>query len=347
MNTGKISGNVLRRCVLRQLQAKGEGIRNGAGIGKDCAVFSSPNAPMISCVLEAPVRAKTDAGKPLSADMPDFPLSWLILKCANHLAAAGARPVAVTVTLLLPESAGEDALKALMAEADSQCRRLGLAVAGGESRVTKAVSCPVAVTVGLGRLPAYRESGEHANNAFTASPGEDVVLSKWIGLEGTALLARRYREKLLSRYPAYLVEEAADFGRYLSVLPEAAVAVRYGAHTLYDASEGGIFAALWELAEAAGVGLTVDLRKLPLKQETVEICEQCGANPYELLSGGCLVMTAPDGPALAVALAAEGIPAAVVGKVTEGKKRILLNREEVRYMTRPGRDELYRVFEEG
>ncbi len=347
MNTGKISGNVLKRSVLRQLQAEREEIRNGAGIGEDCAVFSFPDSLTVSCMQEAPVRMPPDFQGLYPSDLPALPLSWLILKCANNLAAAGAEPVAVLVTLLLPEAVEEGALKAWMAEADSQCRRLGMAVAGGQSRVTKAVSCPVAVLSGLGKLPCGREDSLLTHGAHTAAPGQDVVLSKWIGLEGTALLAQRYREGLLERYPAYLVEEAAGFGRYLSVLPEAAAAIKSGACALHDASEGGIFAALWELAEAAGVGLTIDLKKLPLKQATVEICEYCGANPYQLLSGGCLVMTAQDGPGLAAALKAEGIHAAVVGKVTDTKKRILLNQEEVRYMDRPGRDELYRVFEKG
>ena len=117
--------------------------------------------------------------------------------------------------------------------------------------------------------------------------------------------------------------------------------MRAGVSAMHDASEGGILGALWELAEAAGCGLEVDMRKLPLRQETVEVCECCNVNPYELLSGGCLVMTAWDGNRLAAALAAEGIPAAVVGKVTEGNERILVNRDEIRYLDRPQRDEIY------
>ena len=124
-----------------------------------------------------------------------------------------------------------------------------------------------------------------------AQPGQDIVLSKWIGLEGTAFLAKCNGEKLYGRYPAYLVEEAAAFDRFLSIIPEAATAMKSGVCAMHDASEGGILAALWELAEGAGVGLTIDLKKLPIRQETVEVCECLGANPYELMSGGCLIMT--------------------------------------------------------
>lgn len=180
-----------------------------------------------------------------------------------------------------------------------------------------------------------------ADGIGKAAPGQDVVLSKWIGLEGTAILARRNREKLLARYPSHLVEEAAGFDRYLSVVTEAAAAVKSGVCAMHDVSEGGIFGALRELAEKAGVGLTIDVKKLPLRQETVEVCECCRANPYELLSGGCLLMTAEDGPGLAAALKAEGIPATVVGKVTAGRERILVNGGEVRYLDRAGQDAVY------
>ena len=50
---------------------------------------------------------------------------------------------------------------------------------------------------------------------------------------------------------------------YLSVLSEAAVAVRSGVSAMHDVTEGGIFGALWEMAEASGVGLEIDLKRFP------------------------------------------------------------------------------------
>lgn len=346
MNTGKVSGNVLKRSVLRQLTTQREEVLNGAGIGEDCAILSFSDDLSVTCMQEAVVAASESGHSDGNAFGPRFTMSHLIQKCANNLAAAGAKPVAVTITLLLPDQIEEAELKTLMAEAEEQCSRLSVAVAGGQSRVTKAVSFPVAVVAGFGRLPRSDTLGKLRYTAAAAEPGQDVVVSKWIGLEGTVFLAHRCREKLLARYPAYLVEEALGFCRYLSVLPEAFVAVKSGVCAMHDASEGGIFAALWELAEGAGVGLTVDLKKLPLRQETVEVCECCGVNPYELLSGGCLVMTTDDGPGLVSALCANQIPAVIVGKVTDGNARILLNGDEVRYMDRPKTDELYRFYEE-
>ena len=260
----------------------------------------------------------------------------LIQKCANNLAAGGAWPVAATITLLLPVHTEEPQVRALMAAAEEKCSELSMEIAGGQTRITGGVLQPMAVVTAYGRV--LRGNGCSVKDA---RPGQDIVLSKWIGLQGTALTARRHYGKLRERYPAYLVEEAMDFGRYLSVLPEAKIALEQGVCAMHDASEGGIFGALWELAEGAGTGLTIDLRKLPLRQETVEVCECCGVNPYELLSGGCLIMATWDGPGLRQALEKAQIPAALVGKVTDSHDRLLLNGEETRYLDRPRTDSIY------
>ena len=348
MNTGKISEKVLKRSVLKQIETEREEVLNGAGIGEDCAIFSFSDRNVTSCMQEAVIRLKDDMEAVKYDAEPRVTISHLIKRCTNNLAAAGSQPVAVMITMLLPEILEETDLKAFVVEAETTCKELSISIAGGQTRVTGKITAPIAVATGFGTLPlsAGYADGDVRHTSRHAMPGQDIVVSKWIGLEGTAFLARRYREDLLSRYPAYLVDEAACFDRYLPVLPEAAAAVEFGVCAMHDVSEGGIFAALWELAEAAGVGLTVDIKKLPLRQETVEICEHCNVNPYELLSGGSLIMTAEDGLGLTAWLRERQIPAVIVGKVTDSNDRVILNGDEVRYMDRPKRDEIYRVFQD-
>lgn len=356
MKSGKISVNVLKRSVFKQIRAKREEVVNGAGMGADCAVFTFADGDMtVSCIQEAPVAVQEDSaflreaaeiaqeaggaessGKSGNNFAERRTMAQLIQKCANNLAAKGAQPVAVLITLLLPENTEEPDIKKLMAEADGACQELHMQIAGGQTRVTTAVKVPCGVVTGIGKI-----SKETHHRLRGAAPGQDVVISKWIGLEGTSLLARQYGELLSERLPVYFVEEAAGFDRLLSVVPEAATAVKSGVCAMHDVSEGGIFGALWELAEGAGVGLTIDLKKLPLRQETVEVCECCNVNPYELLSGGCLLMTCEDGSALVSALRAEGIAAVTVGKVTDSNDRILVNEDEVRYLDRPKVDQIY------
>lgn len=357
----------MKRSVLKQLKTKRQEVLCGAAVGGDCAIFTLPqDENLVVCVQEAAVAVQPDGEQPVKENTAkehpakenpaeeypqkeEYPpyyalvtMEHLIYRCANNLAAGGASPIAVQIGLVLPESLNETDLKALMGQAEDACSRLSMQIAGGQTLVSKAVNAPLAVITGYGRVArkGYKAFGE-------IRPGQDIVISKWIGLEGTAVLAKNFRERLLTRYPEHLVEEAAGFGRYLSVMPEAAIAVESGVCGMHDASKGGIFGALWELAEGAGVGLKVDLKKLPLRQETVEVCEYCNVNPYELLSGGSLVMTATDGEALVEALKTRDIPATVVGRTTDGRERILMNEGEVRYMERPRGDELYRRLKEG
>lgn len=185
---------------------------------------------------------------------------------------------------------------------------------------------------GLGRDCAFSCVGTEPQ---IAGADQDIVISKWIGLEGTALFAKQYDKKLRERFPQRMIDEAAAFDKYLSVAPEAATAMKSGVCGMYAASYGGIFAGLWEMAQEAGVGLEADLRKIPVRQETIEICEVLGENPYELPSGGCLIMTAENGGALATALLREGIPAVVIGRTTAGNDRVLFNNGHKQFLNKP------------
>ncbi len=329
MKLGKISDSILKRTVLKQIKFKRDEIIQGAGVGEDCAFFScAVDEVMVSCMQEGAVATPADMAR-------------LVIKCANNLATAGAEPVALLVTYLLPERATEEKLKQLMESASITAKNLGMQIAGGQTSVSPYVSQKMAVVTGYGKV---KKNAYYTTKG--AKPGQDIVISKWIGLEGTSILASRKGGELLTRYPAYLIEEAQGFDQYLSIIPEAATAIKSGVCVMHDASEGGIMAALWELADSSGVGLNIELKKLPIRQETVEVCEFCNVNPYELLSGGCLVMTTEDGDGLVQALNREGIPAVVVGKITDSNDRIILNDEEKRYLDKPKMDEIHRFYPE-
>ena len=115
---------------------------------------------------------------------------------------------------------------------------------------------------------------------------------------------------------------------------------------MHDISKGGILGALWEMAERFGVGLEVDLKKIPIRQETVEICNHLDINPYELLSTGSLLLFTENGQEIVNALEQEGIPAVIVGRTTEGNDRLIQVDDESRYLTRPGTDELVRFLQD-
>jgi len=327
MRPGKLSDSILKRTVLKQIKKNRKEVLCGAGIGEDCAIFACEGSNLVSAVGTYAVPDRQDMIRAIYKEM-------------NNLATAGAEGFAVMLAITLPERASEEKLKKLMDGAAQAARELKIQIAGGHTTVSKHVSEKLVTVTAYGKV-----SPDKAYTTKGAKPGQDIVMTKWIGLEGTAILANKKREDLLTRYPEYLVEEATSFDKYLSIIPEAATAIKSGVCVMHDASEGGILATLWELAESSGVGLQIDMKKLPIRQETVEVCEFCDVNPYELLSGGCLVMTAEDGNSLVLALQERGIPAVVVGKITDSNDRLIFNGEEKRFLDKPAADEVYKYNE--
>lgn len=298
----------------------------GASIGEDCAAVALQEDEMFVLSTDPITGTAKDIGH------------LAIQITLNDLASAGAEPVGVMLTFLLPEKLSEAKLRTMMEQAEAAAHAANVQIMGGHTEVTRAVNQPIISVVGVGKA----KKGQLISTGG-ARPGMDVIVTKWIGLEGTSIIAKEKEQELLTRYPQALVAEAKAFDRYLSVLPEARAAVKFGVSAMHDVTEGGIFGALWELAESAGVGLEIDLKKLPLRQETVEVCEFFDINPYELISSGSMLMAAADGNGLVRALEAAGIPAVCVGKVTDGNDRVILSGEERRFLEPPKADELYRV----
>lgn len=175
----------------------------------------------------------------------------------------------------------------------------------------------------------------------------DLIVTDWIGMEATALLVQAKREELLRRFPAALVRQAEMIGGSGHTPEEIRAAAGSDRMALQPLGEGGIFTALWQLAEELGTGLEADLRKIPVRQETIEICEYFDLNPYNIRSGGSSLLAADQGGALAERLERAGIPATVIGHTADGNDRLLWNDGSKRYLDRPQRDEIYRIFPEG
>lgn len=175
----------------------------------------------------------------------------------------------------------------------------------------------------------------------------DLILTKWIAMEGAVILERDRGEELRTYFPSALTNSVRELGEMLDTGLEERIARKLGAVQIQPLAEGGIFTALWKLAEEAGSGLEVDLRSIPVRQEIIEICEYFDLNPYNMLSGGALLIGAPDGLNMVSRLRADKIPAALIGRTREGKDRLIYNQEHVRYLDRPQREELCRIYQKG
>ena len=326
MKVGKVPENVLKRSVFKQIHTRRKEVVLGAGVGEDCAALQLEPDEIFVMSTDPITGAVQDIG------------TLAIQITVNDLASSGAEPVGVMLTILLPENMREIKLRQMMEQVEAACAKANVQVIGGHTEVTKAVNQPIITVCGVGKV----QKG-HLISTGGAKPGMDILVSKWIGIEGTAILAKEKEEDLKTRFSEAFIDKAKAMDVYISVQSEAAVAVTSGVSAMHDVTEGGIFGALWEMAEASGVGLEIDLKKIPIRQETVEVCEFFGLNPYKLISSGCMLMAAEDGNHLVRELEKSGIKATIIGKATDGNDRVLINDDEKRFLEPPKEDELYQV----
>lgn len=326
LKVGKVPENVLKRSIFKQIRTKREEILVGAGVGEDCAVIEIADDEVFVTSTDPITGTSHDVG------------ALSVYVTANDIASAGARVIGVMLSVLLPEGTEESELKDIMKQVEDVCSELNIQTVGGHTEVTKAVNQPIITVTGIGKVKKDR-----IVTTSGAQVGDDVVITKSIALEGTSIIAKEKEDVLLQRFSPAFVERAKGFFGNISVIPEAYIAADFGVTSMHDVTEGGIFGALWEVAEASGKGLEIDLKSIPIRQETVEICEVFGLNPYGLISSGSMLITTGRGHDLVRELAKAGIEASVVGKVTAGNDRVVINEDEKRFLEPPKSDELYKL----
>lgn len=183
-----------------------------------------------------------------------------------------------------------------------------------------------------------------ADALLTARAGQDIVYAGWAGLEGMLRIIGEKEAELRERFTPAFIGQMKAYDSELCGLSKIAVADAMGVSVIRQVSRGGILASLWDLAKDTELGLNLDLKKVAVRQETIEVCEHFRLNPYQLASGGSFLMLTENGEALADALNQKGIQAAVIGQLTDSNDKIIHNGEDMRYIDRPAPDELMKVF---
>ncbi|HUX00410.1 MAG TPA: AIR synthase family protein [Phycisphaerae bacterium] len=232
---------------------------------------------------------------------------------ANDVAACGARPKFFLATILVPVEAKARTAEAIFADIGQTCRSVGCLWVGGHTERTADLARPIVVGTMVGDL-----EGRAPVTSGGALAGDLVLVTKGAAIEATALVARERGKRIaravgravLARAREYLVDPG------ISVVREAIVARDSGARALHDVTEGGVVTGLWEMAEAAGLGIKVDGEAIPVRDETRAVCEAAGIDPLEAIGSGALLAAAAPQIAkrIVAALQAEGIVAAIVGE---------------------------------
>jgi hydrogenase expression/formation protein HypE len=331
---GKLPHDALRS-LLASLRGRDPRVLVGPQIGEDAAVIEAGDRCLV--LATDPITFATDQiGR------------YAVHVNANDVAVMGARPSWFLAVLLLPErKATTELVEAIMADIRATCDGLGVVVAGGHTEITQGLERPIVVGQMLGEVAASRLVRKDR-----IAPGDLILLTRGVAIEGTAILARERADRLRGRIDAKLLARAARFltDPGISVVDAALAAAGDVAlvHGMHDPTEGGLATGLAELVAPAGLGLHVVREQIPVCAETEAICAALALDPLKLIaSGALLVAAAPDGVGRVVdALAASRVPVSIIGEVRPASEGLTIShRGHIAPLTVPERDEIARAFD--
>jgi len=308
----------------------------GPRIGEDAAVIDMGDRYLIA------------SADPITFAADDL-ASYLVTVNANDVAVRGARPRWFLATLLLPEGGTTDAsIGALFESLTQACEALDVALVGGHTEVTHGIDRPIVAGTMLGEV-----ARDKLVTTSGARVGDAVVMTKGVPLEGAAIIAREREADLRARgVSARTIARARQFlhSPGLSVVPEAEIACELATvHAMHDPTEGGIATALVELADAAGVGLRIDVTRVMVLPEGRVLCDAYGLDPLGTIASGALLMTLDPADAAVVihALAREAIDSHFIGHVVDRAQGVtLVDGSGQRPMPVFPQDEITKLFDD-
>ena len=331
---GKLPPEVLRGLLRTCRPPASSGVVIGPRYGEDAAVIDLGSRYLV---------AKSD---PIT--FTEERIGWYAVNInANDIAALGARPRWFLATLLLPEAGTTRALaQRIFRDIAQSCRALGVTLCGGHTEITGGLSRPIVVGQMLGeatRPELIRKESQQ--------PGDVILLTRGVAIEGTAILARAKAtvlEKLVGRAVVRRAQKLLR-GPGISVVRDARLAVRWGkVHAMHDPTEGGLLSGLAEIAAAGNVGLRVWMDKIPVLPETQALSRALGFDPLALIASGALlvVATPASSSTLLRAYARRGIAATIIGEILprrEGNSLVVNGRSSP--LRVPARDEIARLLQ--
>lgn len=327
MKIGKVSQTVLKRSMLKPLQFTRKEAMFAPSVEEMCYGVECKENEEILCTSTVLYGDEKDLGV--------FALAQVL----NNLATRGAMMVGASVHIILSPHAYESRLKAMMEHIEVAGSAHGVQILSAKAEISPAVSKAVICLNGIGIL----KKGELLLSSMGKAE-QDIVLLKWIGLEGTFRAIREKEADLKNRFVHTFLSQIQQMESQIFSEKAIEIAKMHGASAMHQITEGGILAALWEMAEASDVGLEVELKKMSIRQETVEVCEFCHLNPYQLTSAGSVLIVTDNGEELVQKYEEAGIKASLLGKTTAGSQRVILSGDEKRFLDRPAADELLKLY---
>jgi len=324
MEIGKLNWDDLKQIIDNNKSVVREDVRIRSGVGEDCSVI---NFGEYECIVS------TD---PITGADKNIGKLAVHINC-NDIASCGVEPIGILVTILVPPTATLEDIKKIMSEIDKETKELNVEILGGHTEVTDAVNRIVVSCTAIGK--------GKANIAVATSGamiGDEIVVTKLLCMEGTSIIVNDHLDRVQDVLTNKEIQIAKDYVDSISVVKEGRIAGRFRVNSMHDITEGGVLGALWEVAQASDLGFKVHNDKMPISDITCKICEKLNIDPLKFISSGSMLITAPNGKGLVHELNSNGVPAAIIGKITSSRGILVVDGIEKDVLP-PTRDELFSI----
>jgi hydrogenase expression/formation protein HypE len=312
---GKVSSEIFDEVILPRLGRKRPEILVGPQHGVDVGVVDLGNGQVMVTTTD-PIFVVPPYGWERSA--------WFAVHIlASDAATSGIRPAYITMDLNLPLSMTREDFEALWAVVHRECDKIGMAIIAGHTGRYEGCEYPMiggATVIGIGPKDRYV-------SPTMARPGDTVLITKGAAIEAAGLFAVTFPQRVAERYGEKAAREAEEIFWQMSVVEDALTSVEVGVRengvtSMHDATECGIWGGLFEVAQASGVGMTIDKEKIIVQDPVRNVCDLFGIDPYTSISEGTLILTCRPHKTQEVVrrLGDKGIPVSMVGEVVDARQ---------------------------
>lgn len=269
---------------------------------------------------------------------------YALASIANELWMNGAEEIKVEVSAIIPPLVYKSRLNGMLKILRKICEEERIYLEKANGQIVSAVSLPLVCVTGVAKTS---ECLLDKKKEAVAS-GQGIILIGWSGMSGMLQVAEEKEMELREQFSPSFKKKILSYRG--NVFGKKVIDIIKANSTdnitmVKHIGEGGILAALWEVAQETKLGLETDMKTFSVLQETVEVCECYRLNPYQLSSIGSFLVIAKEADVLAEKLRKCGVQAEVIGRMMDNNDKIIQNGEEIRYIDRPAPDEIYKIFE--
>ncbi len=328
MEIGKLPNDILEKIVISNIKTKREEVLVGAAIGKDSAIVDFGEDV---CVMS------TD---PITGATKDLGSLAIHISC-NDVATSGAEPIGVLLTILAPPETTEDEIESIMIDASRAAKEIKIEIIGGHTEITDGVNRIIISTTVIGK-----QKKSKIPSVEDIKVGDKVLVTKYVGIEGTSIIAKELEDKLRDKIGEEGLKEAQNLGHMISVVKEGIICGKIGVKYMHDITEGGVFGAVWEASKAINKGIKIKEDLIPVKDVTRKLGALLDIDIYRLISSGSMLIIADEKKAgeITVELYKNGINSTVIGEIIESN--VILEKDgNMVEIEPPTSDELYKVLD--